>query len=199
MKEYTGPNTLLIAFRIIRQAIKSASLSAGDGLTKEGDTLSVTIPTRGIVTQAEFDALTEEQRGKGLYFVDDGANGGVPVGIYDEQERVIGTWFGKPLYQIGLQKTSLIVSSSYKNTLIKTLPDECKLVRSSGNYVFHDSNIENIYSLPYCEYDAGDFRYACLMSYNNSIILKTRLYDGWAIDLQIILEYTKTTDEGGTA
>lgn len=75
MKDYTGPNTLLSAFQIIRQAIKSASLSAGDGLTKTGDTLSVTRPVQSVVTQAEFNALTEEQKNKGLYIISDDEGG----------------------------------------------------------------------------------------------------------------------------
>lgn len=69
MKDYTGPNTLLSAFRIIRQAIKSASPSAGDGLSKEGDTLSVITPTRGSLTQEEFYALPEAEQNNGLYFI----------------------------------------------------------------------------------------------------------------------------------
>lgn len=36
------------------------ALIAGDGLSKDGDTLNVDNPVRGILTQAEFDALTEE-------------------------------------------------------------------------------------------------------------------------------------------
>ena len=51
-------------------------LTAGDGLSKEGDTLSVTTPVRGVVTQAEFDALPQEQRDKGLYVISDGGEGG---------------------------------------------------------------------------------------------------------------------------
>jgi hypothetical protein len=51
------------------------------------------------MTQAEFNALTEEQKARGTYFVDDGANGGGSLEVYDDRERVIGTWFGKPLYR----------------------------------------------------------------------------------------------------
>lgn len=87
----------------LAQAVASipagATITAGDGLTKDVDTLNVDNPVRGIVTQAEFDALTEAQKASGTYFVDDGQSGGSGGEVYDDQERVIGTWFGKPLYQ----------------------------------------------------------------------------------------------------
>ena len=74
-------------------------ITPGDGLSGEGGTLNVDNPVRGIMTQAEFNALTEEQKSRGTYFVDDGANGGGSLEVYDDRERVIGTWFGKPLYR----------------------------------------------------------------------------------------------------
>lgn len=93
MREYAGPNTLLKAFQLIRQAIKSMSFTVGDGLSKEGDTLSVTTPVRSIVTQAEFDALPEEQRSSGLYVISDGGSGGGTTGeVYSTEETRIGTW-----------------------------------------------------------------------------------------------------------
>ena len=55
---------------------KQDTITAVDGLSKEGDTLSVTTPVRGVVTQAEFDALPEERRNKGLYVIPDGGSGG---------------------------------------------------------------------------------------------------------------------------
>lgn len=79
MKDYTGPNTLLSAFRLIRQAIKSIIPTPGDGIeiteTAEGPKIGVTTPVRGIVTQAEFDALPEAEQNKGLYVISDGGDG----------------------------------------------------------------------------------------------------------------------------
>lgn len=43
----------------------------GDGLSKNGDTLSVDNPVRGILTQAEFDGLAEDQKAIGTHFVGD--------------------------------------------------------------------------------------------------------------------------------
>lgn len=37
--------------------------------------LSVSIPNHGILTQAEFDALPEDEKNYGIYFIDDGKEG----------------------------------------------------------------------------------------------------------------------------
>ena len=46
-----------------------ATVTAGDGLSKDGDTISVDTPVQGILTQSEFDALSETQQNKGLYVI----------------------------------------------------------------------------------------------------------------------------------
>lgn len=90
-----------------------SDITPGDGLSKDGDTLSVDNPVRGIMTQAEFDVLTEEQKASGTYFVDDGQSGGSGGEVYDGQEHVIGTWFGKPLYRRVYEATIPAVSSNW--------------------------------------------------------------------------------------
>lgn len=84
----------------VRSITSSGELIAGDGLSKEGDTLSVDNPVRGILTQAEFNALTKEQKASGTYFVDDGMTCAGECGdVYSTEERRIGTWIdGKPIY-----------------------------------------------------------------------------------------------------
>lgn len=46
-----------------------ATVTAGDGLSKEGDTISVDTPVQSILTQSEFDELSETQQNKGLYVI----------------------------------------------------------------------------------------------------------------------------------
>lgn len=83
MKDYTGPNTLLSAFKLIRQAIKSASPAAGDGLSKDGNTMNVDLPTKS-VTKAEYEALTEEQKqAEAVYLVDEPPWTPVPLSIQE--------------------------------------------------------------------------------------------------------------------
>ena len=48
---------------------KQDVITPGDGLEKEGSTLSVSSPVQGVISQEEYDALPEERRNKGLYIV----------------------------------------------------------------------------------------------------------------------------------
>ena len=86
-----------------------SDITPGDGLIKEGDTLSVDNPVRGVMTKTEFDALTEEQKASGTYFVDDGAKCSCGE-IYSTEEQVVGTWIdGKPLYRRVYQGGSISI------------------------------------------------------------------------------------------
>lgn len=113
-----------------------ADFTAGDGITIEDDTISVTTPTRGILTQAEFDALPESERNKGLYVVDDGQSsgggttGGTSLDIYSTEEVRIGTWIdGKPLYRITFSGTT---PTSQGHKLVLNLPSIDKLIKGFG-------------------------------------------------------------------
>ena len=48
---------------------KQNTITPGEGLEKSGDTIGLTTPTRGIVTQEEFDALPEEQKVTGFWVI----------------------------------------------------------------------------------------------------------------------------------
>lgn len=75
---------------------KQNTITPGDGLSKDGDTLSVDIPVRDL-TQAEYDALPEEQKAKGLIFLPDDGTGGGGGGsfgeVYSTEEQKIGTYY----------------------------------------------------------------------------------------------------------
>lgn len=72
-----------------------------------GGRMEVKTPVHDILTQAEYDALTEVQKSKGLYVIDDGNSGSGGGGssgssgeVYSTEEVRIGTWIdGKPLYR----------------------------------------------------------------------------------------------------
>lgn len=82
-----------------------ATVVAGDGLSKTGDTLNVATPVRNIVTQEEFDALPEETKNNGFYIIDDGL--GYEGVTYSTEEIRVGTWIdGKPLYRIVIPSTT---------------------------------------------------------------------------------------------
>ena len=85
--------------------MKQDVLTVGNGLNLDGNTLSVTTPVRGILTQEEFDALPGEQRNRGMYVITGGSSDGEtsedpPGEIYSTIATRIGTWIDKkPLYR----------------------------------------------------------------------------------------------------
>lgn len=98
---YLDQDGLAYLWQKIKKALagKQDSITTGDGLSKDGDTIDLDNPVRGIYTQEEFNALTEEQQASGTYFVDDGSGGGAGQ-VYSTEEVRIGTWIdGKPLYR----------------------------------------------------------------------------------------------------
>lgn len=175
---------------------KQNAITAGDGLSKEGDTLSVTTPVRGIVTQAEFEALPEAQKSKGLYLIEDGASGGTPANIYDAQERVVGTWFGKPLYR-----------KCYEGNMTLTTENSATILDPA----FSDKSIAAAYGQVIT---AASYQYAVPYSQNlNNQIITISVYKDPTGNLklihhftgtlsaifQIVAEYTKNTDQEATS
>lgn len=163
-----------------------SELTAGDGLSKEGDTLSVTTPVRGIVTQAEFDALTEAQKNSGLYVISDGGGGGSGGGesageVHSTEETRIGTWIdGKPLYRRVLTFKGTIDLNTAE-WQIDTLVSITGSAHTPGS---NTSPVPSSYAFLYFERD-----YAHLTSQFHSSYLSA--------DIVAVFEYTKTTDEGG--
>lgn len=184
---------------------------AGDGIditeTAEGPKIGVTTPVQGIVTQAEYDALPEAQQSKGLYVISDGGNGGdggASAGeVYSTEETRIGTWIdGKPIYRIAINATTpasagtdaSVEVASYSANVEEVIRLSAIITSKTGQKI----------TAPY--YRTNDER--AWIAYNppnytnvqnkNSV----RMMVGTAIvslPITIILEYTKTTDEGGTA
>lgn len=198
MKEYAGPNTLLKAFQIIRQALKNNAPSAGDGIeitqTEAGTDIGVTTPVRSIVTQEAFDALPEAQRNSGLYVISDGGDGGDSGGgsaeeVYSTEERRIGTWIdGKPLYRKTFSAT--------------TPPGEYGLIADIS-----DLGIDTITQFYGCIHSLTNYPLSCHLSTNDWVMItvdtgsvlqqcgSTSTFKNRAIIISI--EYTKTTDGGG--
>lgn len=60
--------------------------SAGEGITIEGEVINVTTPVKSVLTQDEFDALSEEEKSKGFYVIaDEGSEGGSTGGVSLEE------------------------------------------------------------------------------------------------------------------
>lgn len=175
-------------------------LTAGDGLSREGNTLNVDNPNRGILSQTEFDALPEEQKRSGTYFVDDGSSGGSSGSaweVYSTEETRIGTWIdGKPLYRIVVNTTSPSEIETAK--AIYGLSSTTSIHKIEG-YILALNNDDR---LPLNFY-RNSSRYIATFydNYNNisAIVMVISHSSDKTRPVVLVLEYTKTTDKGGTA
>lgn len=174
----------------------SSDITAGDGIAIEENTVSVTNPVRGILTQAEFDALPEAQRARGTYFVDDGsAESGSSGEVYDDQERVIGTWFGKPLYRRVIRtKPTASTGTEFSSEILALEIPVDNMVHIYGSA---RTKAGQFCPLPYYLSEKGGFFYIGYNGPNHAIpnslrySCSTNHVDTPVI---IVLEYTKTTD-----
>lgn len=92
-------------------------ITAGDGIIitekDSGTEVDIITPVRGIFSQEEFDALPEEQRNKGLYFITDSAANSTEYPKYSTSPQRVSTWInGEPVYQVVIPLT--LPSEPYK-------------------------------------------------------------------------------------
>lgn len=178
--------------------------TAGDGIeitqTEAGPKIGVTTPVRGIVTQEEFDALTEAEQNKGLYVISDsgGSGGGGDSGtgspaleVYSTEEQVIGTWIdGKPIYRKVFEKN---LTSNAATAIFDTTDLNIDTFVSAHAFVLlPDSN--DFFCVN--TYLAGNNSPVLYLNKNFIQILLASL--STANRVYAVAEYTKTTDEGVT-
>ena len=96
------------------------------------------------LTQAEYNALTPAEKMNGtMYFITDASGGGGGGGsseIYDDTERVVGTYFGDTLYKKTIRQTNVNGSPS-DWTLIETMSYVDEFVKSEAKFTNNSSNI----------------------------------------------------------
>lgn len=146
---------------------------------------SQSTPIRGIISEADFNALPEEQRNTGLYFIDDGATGGSSMEIYDDQERVIGTWFGKPLYR---KSMNYILPSNDGVSIIGSINKLSTLVNLYGEVHYK-------YAIVPANYYDEDNYVNTFVSLNGDIAVKLLGSGYYGARMALTIEYTKTTDQ----
>lgn len=178
---------------------KQNTLTAGDGLSKEGDTLNVDTPVKP-VTKAEYDALPEaDKQSDTMYAITDdnedgGSSGGSGGGSYEEiystEETRIGTWIdGKPVYRKTYFKESDSYSTGAWHSLFGPLPDVKTVVSLTGSF----------------EYAAEKFPVPLIITSGNTMAFRysNGYIDAFSLDsnyaqngknYHVTIEYTKTTD-----
>lgn len=177
-------------------ADKQDTLVNGTGTTVLNNGVNINTPVQQIVTQAEFDALPEDDQNKGLWVISDGESGGGSSGgeIYSTEETRIGTWIdGKPLYRMVATFQGPINAASGYGTFY-TLPDSMNY-----DYIQYYGWIRKgttTTPINYNNYYSGagaSFAYSILIGNNFGM----RVGPGDDItsgNVTVIFEYTKTTD-----
>lgn len=173
--------------------------TAGPGIVIDDGEIREKVPV-DVLNKTDYDALPEDQKNNGVYFIPDGsgdAGGGETAceEIYSTDERRIGTWIdGKPLYRKVIQATSPS-STSTNSQFITSLGysvnlTECSgiIKQSSGNQIplpaVYGTN--SYASLPHVDSNGGVYMMVNHDNYKNRPVT-------------IVLKYTKPTDSAQEA
>lgn len=170
---------------------KQDVITAGDGLSKEGDALGVETPVRGILTQEEFESLPEERRSKGLYIILEA--GDLPsfgYEIYSLEETVAGVWIdGRPVYRMCIP-FSIMVGGSSSASMPYDIDGIDTVVDIAGTYVIDGDPYYGTLGVSDC---------LCNASYNaeRKYFTFTNRYSSSAIKMEglVMIQYTKSTDK----
>lgn len=169
----------------------SESIVPGDGLSITDGVINIDAPVRSILTQSEYDSISEDFQTKGFYIVeDDDGSDNIDVisvkEIYSTEEVKIGVWIdGKPLYRKVLQGTS--TGTGWIS--LGSLNLECHVVMLRG-YLNDASN--NLLQIPYQDelglaVNAGDSNVIAFCNFKQAPAYAD-------CPITAIVEYTKTTD-----
>lgn len=200
----------------LRLSGKQDTLTPDGSIVLRDGGIGVALPTKA-VTKAEYEALTEaEKQAEVLYAVTDDAPGGgsgASGNVYSTEEHRIGTWIdGKPLYQktvdspLTLSSNSaplmytLVLDGSAKNLHITDFGG-CIYLKWPGNSSYTRYALGVFY--PSIE-TTGKYwsMFTTVTSKGLLLHMDFRGYTSEQIPESasaiVTIEYTKTTDEGGS-
>lgn len=158
------------------------------------------------VTEAEYNALTEEEKmadDKAWLVTDaEGASGGSASSageVYSREEQRIGTWIdGKPLYKKVYKVTPQWTGSNQSFSL--NIPELESIVEQQCmlRYVTRGTPQERVYNLPCAVYNGTTLQYEYTFFtdvVNKVFVIKIQSNQSiQTSDATVILKYTKTTN-----
>lgn len=166
-----------------------------DTLTMQDNVLGVTLPTKGIITQTDFDALSLEEQKRGVYFIPgtgpgSSDNSNPSQNIYSTEETVIGRWIdGKLIYRtVGVTNTPSTITDT---SIIKPISGLDTILRLDVLLKYDDI----IHKFPIMTHpDFLRIAYA-YYSISKGLMISIKSENFLQRQMLYIMEYTKTTDE----
>lgn len=136
-------------------------------------------------TTEQFNAQKESAPVGTTFLITDDV-GGSDGGIYDGEERVIGTWFGKPLY-----RKTITMSELGLGTTSVALPNDLKMITSFKGVLINKNDNKVMRVLPFSDNtNANNIRVD-----SDGTYLRVITYTDWSNYIPYVtIEYTKTTD-----
>lgn len=168
----------------------SADLNVGDGLSKVNDTIFINNPVKGIMSISDYNSLTDEEKSTGTYFVDDGSSDSPGEGrteVYQDEEILIGSFFGKPLYRKCFYMGGINVSNGGYTIANVEFLNVDTLVDIKVLYYAEEGQGIRYRVASDCNTVAGLTEGKKNVKWYSSSIGNIKVY-------YVILEYTKTTD-----
>ena len=181
-----------------------------DGVTYSWQYIPTTKNETISITQAEFDALSQEEKDNGMsyYITDSSAFTGISVmgnrfdkaNIYTADERMIGSYLGKPLYQKTL---SGIISDSVDGNTRLSIGANCDYIQFVSGSVQRASNTYMVlpHSLRTTISDDSTVAYCRVFLSNNDnpdapncVTLNNSISNWVGSPFVVTIQYTKTTD-----
>lgn len=122
--------------------------------------------------------------------------GGGAQEVYDGEERVIGTWFGKPLYRkVYLPTFPSEVSPSW-STVPNSVVDNLKVVVSlQGVFMYPGDETTPDTFIALSRYDNASYPVEISYRRNIGLLFRFNREALFGKSFIVIMEYTKTTDE----
>ena len=180
-----------------------------DGVTYSWQYIPTTKNETVSITQAQFDALSQEEKDNGMsyYITDSSAFAGVSVmgnrfdkaNIYTADERLIGSYMGKPLYQKTLSGT---ISDSIDGNTMLSIGASCDYLQFISGAVQRGSTYMVLpHSLRTTISNDSTVAYCRVFLSNNSnldapnyVTLNNSISNWVGSPFVVTIQYTKTTD-----
>lgn len=171
----------------------SGSIQTGDTLVDNDGVVDVKTPVKGIMTQDEFDALPEDQRNHGVYFIPGNESGEMSSAenLYSTDETRIGTWIdGKPLYRRVIENIGPSVIDSPKT--LYTFNEAVNILDIRGTC----SISSHIMPINFSSNSTGEYIWTYYIIGNRSLTMRI----GHSVYLNckciVMVEYTKSAEAG---